>query len=111
VEATPGTYLKLAGTWADGDTVEIRMPFGFRLERVMDQPNIAAIFHGPVLLAAGEESALPAWRKVALDSADLDAYLTGDPATLRFNLGALKLKPFFEFYNERYSAYLDLQEE
>jgi hypothetical protein len=111
VEATPGTYLKLAGTWADGDTVEVRMPFGFRLERVMDQPNIASIFYGPMLLAAEEPSALPAWRKVTLDAGDLDASLTGDPATLRFNLGPLRLKPFFEFYNERYSAYLDLREE
>ena len=71
------------------------MPFGFRLERVMDQPNIASIFYGPILLAVEEESALPNWRKVALDSGDLEGYLTGDPATLRFNLGPLKLKPFF----------------
>jgi hypothetical protein len=111
VDATPGTYLKLTGTWADGDTVEVRMPFGFRLERVMDQPNIASVFYGPILLAAHEENALPAWRKVAIDSGDLEGYLTGDPATLRFNLGPLKLKPFFQFYNERYSAYFDLQEE
>jgi DUF1680 family protein len=111
VEATPGTYLKLARTWTDGDTVEVRMPFGFRLERVMDQPNIASVFYGPMLLAVEEPSALPAWRKAALDSGDLAGSLTGDPATLRFNLGPLKLKPFFQFYNERYSAYFDLQEE
>ena len=44
VETTPGSYLKLSREWHDGDTIELRMPFDFYLERVMDQPNIASIF-------------------------------------------------------------------
>ena len=54
VEARPGTYLTLSRTWKDGDTIELRMPFHFYLSPVMDQPNIASIFYGPVLLAVQE---------------------------------------------------------
>ncbi len=111
VQAVPGTYLKLARTWADGDTVEVRMPFTFHLNRVMDQPNLASLFYGPVLLAAAEEGPLPDWRKVSVDAGDLASAITGDPATLRFQMGALKFKPFYEYYDERYSVYLDLQQE
>src|SRR6185436_9814543 len=38
VKAAPGTYLTLARTWRDKDTIELRMPFGFDLTRVVDQP-------------------------------------------------------------------------
>lgn len=111
VKAVPGSYLKLHRTWADGDTVEVRMPFGFHLNRVMDQPNLASIFHGPVLLAAEEEGPLPGWRKVSVDAGDLESAITGDPSALRFQLGELRLKPFYEFYDQRYSVYLDLEQE
>ena len=54
MKAVPGTYLTLARTWRDNDTIELRMPFGFYLEPLIDQPNVASIFYGPVLLAAEE---------------------------------------------------------
>ena len=57
VNAIPGTYLTLKRTWRDGDTVRLTMPFGFHLHRVMDRPNIASLFYGPILLAAEEMGA------------------------------------------------------
>ena len=71
VKATPGSYLTISRKWKNGDTVEVRMPFKFYLEPVMDQQNIASLFYGPVLLAAQEPEPRTDWRKVTLNSADI----------------------------------------
>jgi DUF1680 family protein len=105
VRAKPGTYLTLSRTWRANDTVDIRMPFSFSLEPVMDQPNVASIFYGPVLLAAEESGPRTDWRHVTLDARDIGTSITGDPATLRFKTGDAVLKPFFETYG-RSSVYL-----
>ena len=107
VSAVPGTYLSLGRTWKDGDTIELRMPMSFRLSPIMDRPNIASIFYGPVLLAAEESAPRTEWRRVTLDAADLGKSITGDPSTLRFNIGEVRLRPFFETY-DRHSVYLDV---
>lgn len=108
VSAQPGSYLTLQREWKEKDTIELRMPFAFHLERVMDQPNIASVFYGPVLLAAEEPEPRSDWRKVTLNASDLAKSITGDPATLRFNIGDVAFRPFYEMYG-RYSVYLDVE--
>jgi hypothetical protein len=81
------------------------MPFGFYLDPVMDQPNVASIFYGPVLLAAEESAARTDWRAVTLNAADISKSITGDPATLRFTIGDANFKPFYETYG-RSSVYV-----
>jgi alpha-glucosidase (family GH31 glycosyl hydrolase)/DUF1680 family protein len=103
--ATPGTYLTLARTWRDGDTIAIRMPFGFELSPVVDQPNVASLFYGPILLAAEEAGPRTDWRQVRLDARDPGRSITGDPTTLRFSADGVAFKPFYESYG-RYSVYL-----
>ncbi|MCF7730651.1 MAG: glycoside hydrolase family 127 protein [Akkermansiaceae bacterium] len=107
VEAKPGSYLSLKREWQDGDKVTLRMPFDFHLSMVMDQPNIAAIFYGPVLLAAEEPEPRTEWRKITLDGENLANSFAGDPAKLRFEAGGVKFKPFFDTY-DRNSVYLDV---
>ena len=107
VAALPGTYLPLKRTWKDKDTIELKMPFGFYLSPIMDQPNIAGIFYGPVLLAVEEPKALSTWRPVTLDADDIGKSITGDPGTLRFKTNGVNLKPFFEMYG-RHSVYMDV---
>lgn len=107
VEAVPGTYLTLQRAWQDKDLIELRMPFHFYLNRVMDQPNIASLFYGPVLLAAEEPEPRSDWRPVTLQAADLGKSISGDPSTLRFTLGGTTLRPFYEM-DDRYSVYLDV---
>ncbi|MHB8094369.1 MAG: beta-L-arabinofuranosidase domain-containing protein [Candidatus Aminicenantales bacterium] len=107
VKAVPGTYLTLKRAWKDGDTVSLRMPFSFRLDSVMDHPNIASLFYGPVLLAVEESGPQAAWRPITLDRGDISRSIQGDPATLRFTCGELSLKPFFETYGN-HSVYLDV---
>ncbi|RZJ81439.1 MAG: hypothetical protein EOO47_04280 [Flavobacterium sp.] len=108
VQATPGSYLKLSRNWKNGDVVELKMPFDFHLDAVMDQPNIASLFYGPVLLAAQEQEARKEWRKVTLDAENLGASIKGDPKTLQFNIDDVVFKPFYDSYG-RHSVYLDVK--
>jgi DUF1680 family protein len=105
IEAAPGTYMTIARNWRPNDTVDLRMPLGFHLDHVMDQPNVASIFYGPVLLAAEESGPRTDWRQVTLDAADIGKSIGGDPATLRFSIDGVALKPFYETYG-RHSVYL-----
>ena len=105
VKAVPGTYLTIARTWRDNDTIELRMPFHFYLNPVIDQPNVASIFYGPVLLAADESGPRTDWRPITLDARDIATSVAGDPATLRFSIDGAAFKPFYETYG-RHSVYL-----
>jgi DUF1680 family protein len=105
VKAAPGTYLTLARTWRDGDTIELRMPFTFGLNTVVDQPNVASVFYGPVLLAAEESAPRTDWRNITLDARDIAKSITGDPASLRFSIDGVPFKPFYESFG-RHSVYL-----
>ena len=104
---TPGRYVVVGTKWKDGDVIGLRMPFGFRLSPVMDQPNLASLFYGPVLLAAEEFGPRANWRPLTLSAEDLDKSFSGDPHTLRFQAGDASFKPFFETYG-RHSVYLDV---
>jgi DUF1680 family protein len=105
VKAEPGTYLRLARIWRDNDTIELRMPFSFSLNTVVDQPNVASVFHGPVLLAAEELGPRTDWRPITLDARDIARSITGDPASLRFSIDGVAFKPFYESYGP-YSVYV-----
>jgi DUF1680 family protein len=107
VKAVPGTYLTLSRNWKDGDTVELRMPYHFYLEPVMDQQNVASLFYGPVLLAAQEPEPIKEWRKVTLNAGDISKSISGDAEKLEFNIDGVVFKPFFDTYG-RHSVYLDV---
>jgi DUF1680 family protein len=98
VKAELGSYVSLGRDWKDGDVIELKMPFDFHLMRVMDQPNIASILWGPVVLAAEEPAARTDWRPVTLNLADMSKSITGDASALRFKVGDANLKPFYEMY-------------
>lgn len=107
VQAKPGSYLKISRSWKDGDVVELKMPFEFHLDPVMDQQNIASLFYGPILLAAQEPEARKDWRKVTLDAQDLGKSIKGDPQQLQFTIDDVVFKPFYESYG-RHSVYVDV---
>lgn len=107
LQAKPGTYLTLSRNWKNGDSIELQMPFGFRLMPVMDQPNIASLFYGPVLLAAQESEPQSTWRPITLNGEKLGQSISGDPKSLRFKANGVSFKPFYETYG-RSSVYLDV---
>lgn len=108
LQAIPGSYLKITRSWKDGDRIELKMPFQFHLDPVMDQQNIASLFYGPILLAAQESEARKDWRKVTLDAADIGKTIKGDPQQLQFTIDDIIFKPFYETYG-RHSVYLDVK--
>jgi hypothetical protein len=71
----------------------------------VDQPNVASLFYGPVLLAAEESAPRTDWRPVVLNRRDIATSITGDPSTLRFSIDGAAFKPFYETYG-RHSVYL-----
>ncbi|RZK67536.1 MAG: hypothetical protein EOO95_02625 [Pedobacter sp.] len=106
-EAIPGSYLHLNRIWKDGDVIEVKMPFSFRLDPVMDQQNIASLFYGPILLAAQETEARKEWRKITLDAVDISKSIKGEPKKLLFDIDGVPFKPFYDSYG-RHSVYLDV---
>jgi DUF1680 family protein len=105
VKAAPGSYVSLGRTWRANDAIEIRMPFAFSLDPLMDQPNVASILYGPILLAAEETGPRTDWRPITLNAADLGKSVSGDPAALKFTIDGVPFKPFYETYG-RNSVYL-----
>ncbi len=110
VSAQPGSYVKLQQNWKSGDTIEIKMPMSFHLSQVMDQPNIASIFYGPVLLAVQEPDSRTTWRKFTLNADDISKSISGDSSTLTFESNGVTLKPFYETYGY-HSVYVDVSME
>ena len=47
----PSTYVELERTWKSGDRVELTLPKSLRLEPTPDDPSVAAIMWGPLVLA------------------------------------------------------------
>ena len=105
--AKPGSYLKISRSWKDGDVIELKMPFQFHLDPIMDQQNIASLFYGPILLAAQESEARKDWRKVTLDVNDISKSIKGDPQQLQFTIDGVIFKPFYQTYG-RHSVYIDV---
>ncbi|HWV73435.1 MAG TPA: beta-L-arabinofuranosidase domain-containing protein [Pseudosphingobacterium sp.] len=51
VKARPGSYITLKRSWKQGDQLDISFPMSFNLAPANDNPKIAAITYGPIVLA------------------------------------------------------------
>src|SRR5262249_47271581 len=47
----PSTYVQIRRTWKSGDTIELSIPKSLHLEPTPDNPRVAAILWGPLVLA------------------------------------------------------------
>ncbi len=108
MRAEKGQYLCMNRQWHDGDQIELRLPFSFYLEPVMDQPTIASLFYGPVLLAAQEPGPLENWRKLRLNARNISKSIqsSADGKPLHFTIDGVLFKPFYQTYGP-HSVYLD----
>lgn len=50
LDAVPGEYVTVSRRWQSGDTIDIEMPFHFRVERAIDDPSVQSLFYGPTLM-------------------------------------------------------------
>jgi DUF1680 family protein len=117
--ALAGSFALLGRTWKSGDTVEIRMPFGARLEAFKDNPERFAFLDGPLVLGAEVDTRKP-FPAIVADKATSVASLkpvAGRPNTFQgpadlflvpggSGAGVL-LEPFYKLYNTRYETYWD----
>jgi hypothetical protein len=120
--------------WKEGDRIEARFPMSLRLEALPNDPSMAAILYGPIVLAGvlgrrnlsadvkngmGElvyrenvEAAAVVPPVLVTDETDLDAWIKpveGEALTFR-TVGAgvpadVTLRPFFRLFRERYAVY------
>ncbi|MEU8280068.1 beta-L-arabinofuranosidase domain-containing protein [Microbispora bryophytorum] len=105
VDTTPGTYATLTRTWTSGDTVTVSLPMRVVMKAANDNPNVAAITYGPVVLSGNYGntalSALP-----ALNTSSITR--TGTTAlTFTASAGgsAVNLIPFYDAHGHNYTVY------
>jgi len=51
VHERPGSYITLSRNWKDGDRIDVTLPMSLHLEAANDNPHVAAILCGPIVLA------------------------------------------------------------
>jgi DUF1680 family protein len=47
----PSSYAKIDRTWKNGDRVDVKLPMRLHLQAIPDDPTLAAIMYGPLVLA------------------------------------------------------------
>jgi uncharacterized protein len=47
----PSSYAKIERSWKDGDVLEVKLPMRLHLQAIPDDPSLAAVLYGPVVLA------------------------------------------------------------
>lgn len=129
----PRSYVSIERKWAEGDVIDLTFVPTLRLEQAKDDPTMASVFFGPVLLA-GELGR----QNMPDDFADKDAHLnqpaaavpeianaSRDPAewlrpmpgaTLAFTAhdagpaDGIVFRPLYEVHHQRYSVYWRISE-
>jgi len=129
-----GTYVELKRAWKTGDTVELILPKTLRLEPTPDNPQVAAIMWGPLVLAAdlGPERERGRGRDVSYEPPTIPVFVAAEqsvnqwvksvpnePGHFRItevgrdSLGAdleieVNLVPFYRLHRRAYAVYFDL---
>jgi len=129
-----GTYVELKRVWKTGDTVELVLPKTLRLEPTPDNPQVAAIMWGPLVLAAdlGPERERGRGGDVGTEPPTIPVFVAAgqavnqwvksvpnEPGHFRItdvgrdSLGAgleveVNLVPFFRLHRRTYAVYFDL---
>ncbi|MEU5096531.1 beta-L-arabinofuranosidase domain-containing protein [Streptomyces sp. NPDC020996] len=105
ITATPGSYAALTRSWTDGDTVTVRLPMRIIMRPANDNPEVAAVTYGPVVLSGdyGDTalSSLPSLNTSTLKRTSAGALTftaTADGATV-------DLGPFYDAHGHNYTVY------
>ena len=104
IATTPGTYATLTRSWTSGDTVTVRLPMAVRVEPSNDNPNVAAIFYGPVVLA-GNYGSTTLSGPPALTSSVTRTSSSSLAFTATANGATVNLGPFYDAHGFNYTVY------
>ena len=115
VSATPGQdgYAVIEREWAEGDRVDLSLPFHLRMEPTPDDPDTVAILYGPLVLAADLGLADQPFDQPApaLVADDILAGFTpmDNPGTFEVTdvarPSALHFAPFYSLWDRRTAVY------
>ncbi|HLZ44896.1 MAG TPA: beta-L-arabinofuranosidase domain-containing protein, partial [Gemmatimonadales bacterium] len=125
--AAAGGYFVLDRTWRNGDSVAIKLPMSLHLHPMPDDPTLAAVMYGPMVLAGrlGTEGLTPETLRAAPTKprevpeykeqpraapelhlgADLSASVKRSEHGLEFQANDMRLVPFHTIFDERYAIY------
>ena len=131
ISAAPTSYITLSRKWKTGDKVEFTMPMSLRVEPTPDDPSIAAVCYGPLVLAgelgtenftkdiqfAPDQRArhgapsidVPVFVAGGKDVSDWVKPVDGKPMTWRTEgvgrPNEVTLIPYYQLFDQRYSVY------
>lgn len=135
VKQKPGSYIAIERMWTDGDCIEARFPMSLHLQATNDNPDVAAILYGPIVLAGrmGTEGMtdgapysdphkyndyytyeyhIPAGLKdtLRLDRKHLNKSIipVAGADGLSFEVEGIRLEPLYRIHRERYVVYWKL---
>jgi hypothetical protein len=134
IRANPGTYLSLARTWKNGDRISVQLPMSLSLWRMPDNPKLAAVMYGPLVLAGelptedlpkdktygpyhaeGVPVSAPDLVTSTEDPAGWVLPVPGQPLIFRTvktgRPGEVTLVPFYRLFGKRYAIYWHIYNE
>jgi hypothetical protein len=105
IATTPGSYATLTRSWTSGDTVTVRLPMRIVMRAANDDPNVAAITYGPVVLSGNYgDSALSSLP--TLSTSSIRRTSSGSLAfTATANGSTVNLGPFHDAHGHNYTVY------
>ncbi|SDK63550.1 hypothetical protein SAMN04487898_11038 [Pedobacter sp. ok626] len=137
VKQKPGSYLLISRKWKVGDNVEVDFPMSLRTVATNDDPDVAAIVYGPIVLAgemgtAGMKSPAPfsdpklyndyytydykvpsgIVTSLTLKKDNLNISVrpvAGKPLTFRTLKEGILLRPLYDIHQQRYVVYWKLK--
>jgi DUF1680 family protein len=109
IKSKPVSFVTIDRKWTSGDQVELVFNYDFQIKSMPDNPNVAALFYGPVMLAfeTNKELILKGSPKEILQniSKQPDEFLF----TIKNNGTEIKLVPFYKVTKASYGVYATFQ--
>ncbi|GLW73798.1 hypothetical protein Kpho02_60960 [Kitasatospora phosalacinea] len=103
--ATPGSYAVLTRAWASGDTVTVKLPMRVALTAADDDPDVAAVSYGPVVLCGNYGSATLGALPVLDPQSVTRNGSTGLAFTATADGSSVNLGPFHDAQGFNYTVY------
>ncbi|GGQ01408.1 beta-L-arabinofuranosidase domain-containing protein [Streptomyces roseolilacinus] len=104
VATTPGSYASLSRSWTSGDTVTVRLPMRIALRPTGDDPDVAAITYGPVVLS-GDYGDTPLRSLPYLDASSIRRTGGALAFTATADGSPVALGPFHDAHGHNYTVY------
>jgi uncharacterized protein len=105
ITTTPGSYAALTRSWVSGDIVTVRLPMRVVVQAANDNPGVAAITYGPVVLSGNYGNTT----LTRLPSLNMQSITRTSTSSLAFTASAdganVNLGPFHDAHGYNYTVY------